>query len=225
MSTLKEKNTTLFKLLAEYYEGIGLKADLKKATFSDDTRQVYWYPYHKSIDKIIYQPRLTLRFPDIQKIHDTILPNKPNLTIHRVLTKTLIDELKINSVNYAFLDENNTLYYSLDNDTSIEEIISDHQLFMEEIGFQFFKQLNTLKSIHHFINDDLLSSPIQTLPPEQFSSLRKKSLNQEVIAGLIAAFLLSQKTGLEVYEARLLLHDINMKLKKQLELVASYFNS
>lgn len=229
MSIVKEKNTTLFKLLAEYYEGIGFKADKKKSTFSDDQRQVYWYPYNKSTNRIIYQPRLTLRFPSIQKIQDELFPETSNFTLNRVAGKELSQELGVEE-GYTFSDkfliEDRSFLYVINNDANTDpyEIANDHKNYMDKIGLKLFENLNTLDSIDSFINNLILSKPTHTFSGDEITSLKKKSLSQEIVAGLIAANLLDKQRGKKLMEACLFVYKENIPLIKELEQTMNYFN-
>lgn len=230
-SSLKEKNKELFELLTEFYEGLGMKADLKHATFSDDTRKVYWYPYHETSDKIIYQPMITLRFPEIQRIQDSLLPKKANLTINRFLKISLAEELKVHQHKYipneTPLIEDDIIYYKISNEAStvVDKLIDDHKLYMQEIGLNLFLKMDTIEKVHRFINNELLSYSSTQRTGDQSILLRKKSGNQEVIAGLIASFLISQNTGQQVYQARLELYEKNVRLKKELSVIFNHFQS
>uniref|UniRef100_UPI001E35B19E hypothetical protein n=1 Tax=Labilibacter marinus TaxID=1477105 RepID=UPI001E35B19E len=230
MESLKEKNKELFRLLTEYYKGLGMEADLKHATFSDEKRQVYWYPYHKTPKKIIYIPMLTYRFPQIQKIQDLILPGAPNLTIHRNTNNKLADELLLRHNDYQ-IDEERTfdsgaIYYSIDasENTSPNEIFQNHKSYMENIGLYLFSKLDSADIIHQFVNGDLLSVQVDSLSKDELKTLKRKSLEQEIIAGLIASFLISNDLGNKVSQLRKNLHQINEGLVSEIEKVQTYFN-
>lgn len=231
MTALKEKNEELFKLLAEYYEGYGMKADLKHATFSDETRQVYWYPYHKDAKKIIYIPSITFRFPEIQNLQNLLTPAHYNLTVNRDTNKRLADELLLEKNGYQFNEnqmfDSGAIWYAIDNteNTSAIEVFQNHKSYMENIGFHLFAKLNTVDKIHQFINEDLLSVQLDSLSKKEIKVLKKKSLNQEVIAGVIASFLTSNDLGNKVSEVRKNLHHINKNLVSEINKIQTYFNN
>lgn len=230
MSLLKEKKKILFKILADYYQNLGFKLNKNKSIFFDNHRQVYWYPYNKSTQRIIYQVRLTLRFPAIQEIQDELFPEKSNFTVNRVAGKSLSQELDVNG-NYEFNDkfliENRSFLYVINKEinTDSREIAADHIKYMDTIGLKLFEKLNSLNSIDTFINKTVLSKPIQDFSKDEINSIKKKSLSQEIIAGLIAANLLDKNRAKQLMEAYLIIYQENAKLINDLEKTMNYFAS
>lgn len=229
MANVKEKKQILFNLLSEYYHNKGFKLDLKKSTFSDTYRQVYWHPYNKSSNRIIYQPRLTLRFPTVQKIQDEIFPNTSNFTVNRVAGRELSKELGLGEnfvFNDKFLIENRSYLYVINNDdnTDPQEIFADHKQYMDKIGLKLFEGLNTLQDIDQFINEVILSKPIQSFSQDEINSTKKKSLNQEIVAGLITANLIDKQRGKKLMEACRIVYQENTTLIEDLEQTMQNFN-
>lgn len=229
MSVVINKKDTLFKLLNDYYQSIGLELNKKKAIFSDSTRQIYWHPYHKSSKRIIYQPRITLRFPDVQKIQDKLFPNVVNFTINRVTGKPLKDELAIKE-DYLFEDkfliEDRSFLYVIneEKDTNPTEIANDHIKFMNKIGLKLFDLLSSVNLIDNFINKAPLSKPAYLLTDNDILSIRKKTLTQEVHAGLIAANLTDRNRGIKLAEAYMVIYHDNKSLINDIKTITTYFN-
>lgn len=230
MYIVKEKKEIIFKLLTDYYQNLGFEYDKNKSIFFDNQRQVYWYPYNTSSQRIIYQVRLTLRFQAIQIIQDELFPGKSNFTVNRVAGKFLSQELDIKE-NYEFNDkfliENRSFLYVIneENNTDPYEIAADHMEYMDTIGLQLFEKLNNLISIDSFINKTILSKPKQHFSEDEINSIKKKSLVQEIIAGLIAANLLDKNRAIQLMEAYSIIYKENVKLISDLEKTMNYFSS
>lgn len=229
MSTFLKKKDTLFNLLNEFYQSKGLEFDKKKSIFSDRTRQIYWYPYHKSSKRIIYQPRISLRFPTIQKIQDKLFPNNVNFTIHRVAGKPLKKELAITKdylFEEKFLIEDRSFLYVIDEteETNPNEIAKDHIQFMDNIGHKLFDLLSSVNLVEGFINRVPLFKPAHLLTENDISSIRMERLTQEVHAGLIAAYLIEKNRGIKLAETYILIYHDNQSLINDINKISTYFN-
>ena len=226
---IKDLKGQLFKLLSEYYNAIGLIPDLKHSTFDDESRSVYWYPFQKYSDSISYQPKITLRFPKVQQIQESIFTNQSNFTIQRPTGRRIVEELGLVNHGYIFqskyLIEDRSHLYILKNGVDSEDIFQDHKLFMEEIGLCLFRDLDSLSKIDDFINKMILSKPLNLFSTEEISSLRRKSLKQEVIAGIISSYLLDNLRGEDLLSRYEKIYEGNNFVLKDFAKLKAYFQS
>ncbi|GLR19576.1 hypothetical protein [Portibacter lacus] len=225
---LKDKINKVYILLEDYYSKKGMIMDKKHSTFSDKERKMYWYPRSKYLDSESYQPRLTLRFTLIQEVQDKILKNVSNYTVTRTTGKKLVSDLEVKDIKYDFKDkflmENGSHLYYIDQFASPEEIVDDHISFMDEVGFNFFSNLNSLESIDQFLNSEIKKISIEDLSEDVIKTLRKKALKQEVVAGLICSFLLDKDKGSDLVKKYHKIYAGNNFILKDINKVIEYYS-
>lgn len=88
----------------------------------------------------------------------------------------------------AYKDEE--IFYKVESRANFKNIVTDHMIFMEKVGFNFFKSLNTLQGVNDFINCRILNGGGDFFGSEDQQVVLKKFFDKrEVLSGLISAYL------------------------------------
>ncbi len=183
----KELKQGLYNSLYEKYSSYSFKLQKTKGLFQKGEFTVHWGGPIVYSDSLHFQPKLSVNNREVFKVLSSLFPQAKNLTIYKVQGSELAQEVGL------FGDcKEEEIFYKVESNDDIENIVTDHMMFMEKVGFNFFKNFNTLQGVNDFINCRVLNGDREFFESEdQKVALKKFFDKREVLSGVISAYLIN----------------------------------
>lgn len=183
----KELKQGLYNSLYESYSGHSFKLQKTKGLFQKGEFTVHWGGPVVYSDSLHFQPKLSVNNKGVFRVLNNLFPQAKNLTIYKVQGSELAHEMGL-SEDY----NEEEIFYKVESSDDFKSIVADHMIFMEKVGFNFFKNLNTLSGINDFINCRVLNGERDYFRSEdQQVTLKKFFDKREVLSGIISAYLIN----------------------------------
>jgi hypothetical protein len=150
---------------------------------------------------------------------NNLFPQAKNLTIYKVQGSELAQEIGL------FEDyKEEEMFYKVESNDDFENIVTDHMMFMEKVGFNFFKNFNTLQGVNDFINCRVLNGDREFFESEdQKIALKKFFDKREVLSGVISAYLISNPEMDELLNRYRILFEGNDYILDDVKKIEDYF--
>lgn len=214
--------------LLKYYEPKGFSLRKENGVFHKNGSEVHWGVTSEYSDYIFFQPSLVLKNKKISEVMEVLFPDLPAIVINKIQGRDLAREFGISDYDYLAhprYDIDKGASYKVGIDTDLNQIVEDHSQYMEKVGFNFFRKVDTVEGIDSFINDRILNPSIEKLTSQLYSKeLMMFFTNHEILSGLIVAHLTrNSKLDLLLDRYKIVFAKYPNVLS-DLDLIRSYFN-
>jgi hypothetical protein len=215
----KELIQGLLKNLNERYSSYSFKLQKTKGSFQKGEFTVHWNNIVVYFNSLHFQPSLSVNNKDVLRVLNNLFPQAKNLTIYKVQGSELAQEIGL------FEDyKEEEMFYKVESNDDFENIVTDHMMFMEKVGFNFFKNFNTLQGVNDFINCRVLNGDREFFESEdQKIALKKFFDKREVLSGVISAYLISNPEMDELLNRYRILFEGNDYILDDVKKIEDYF--
>lgn len=209
----------LYNSLNESYSGYSFKLQKTKGVFQKGEFTVHWGGPVVYSDSLHFQSKLSVDNKSIFKVLSSLFPQAKNLTIYKVQGSELAQE-----IGFSEVYTNEEVFYKVESSDDFKNIVDDHMIFMEKVGFGFFNRLSSLQGINDFINCRVLNGKIDFFRSEDNQIALKSFFDKrEVLSGVVSAYLIDNPEVDELLNRFRILFEGNDYILDDVKKIEEYF--